>query len=39
MVVAVPSVAPIAPAVRRHVVVSLETVDLAVLRGVLSDMR
>jgi len=34
-VVAVPSVAPIAPAVRRTVVTSLEDVDLAFLRGLM----
>ncbi|MEU6091035.1 HAD family phosphatase [Streptomyces sp. NPDC047085] len=39
MVVAVPSVAPIAPAERRHVVDSLEKVDLAFLRGLMTDMR
>jgi hypothetical protein len=35
--VAVPSVAPIAPAVRRTVVTSLEGVDLAFLRGLMAD--
>ncbi|MGW2520337.1 HAD family hydrolase [Streptomyces sp. NPDC001617] len=35
-VVAVPSVAPIAPAVRRTVVTSLEEVDLAFLRGLIT---
>jgi len=35
-VVAVPSVAPIAPAARRTVVTSLEEVDLAFLRGLIS---
>ncbi|MFD8818876.1 HAD family hydrolase [Streptomyces sp. NPDC059627] len=35
-VVAVPSVAPIAPAVRRTVVASLEEVDLAFLRGLMA---
>ncbi|MFF4488477.1 HAD family hydrolase [Streptomyces sp. NPDC001544] len=38
-VVAVPSVAPIAPAVRRTVVTSLEEVDLAFLRGLMTEMR
>ncbi|MEU6604638.1 HAD family phosphatase [Streptomyces shenzhenensis] len=38
-VVAVPSVAPIAPADRRTVVGSLEDVDLAFLRGLMTDMR
>ncbi|MEU1303716.1 HAD family phosphatase [Streptomyces shenzhenensis] len=38
-VVAVPSVAPIAPADRRTVVGSLEEVDLAFLRGLMTDMR
>jgi HAD superfamily hydrolase (TIGR01509 family) len=37
LVVAVPSVAPIAPAVRRTVVTSLEVVDLAFLRGLMAD--
>ena len=37
LVVAVPSVAPIAPAVRRTVVTSLEGVDLAFLRGLMAD--
>ncbi|MEW1772383.1 HAD family phosphatase [Streptomyces sp. NPDC086777] len=37
-VVAVPSVAPIAPAVRRTVVTSLEEVDLAFLRGLMTEM-
>lgn len=36
-VVAVPSVAPIAPAARRTVVTSLEVVDLAFLRGLMAD--
>lgn len=36
-VVAVPSVAPIAPAVRRQVVGSLEEVDLAFLRGMVTE--
>lgn len=36
-VVVVPSVAPIAPAVRRTVVTSLEEVDLAFLRGLITD--
>ncbi|MFE0516205.1 HAD family hydrolase [Streptomyces sp. NPDC058964] len=36
-VVAVPSVAPIAPAARRTVVTSLEEVDLAFLRGLMTD--
>ncbi|HSX99119.1 MAG TPA: HAD family phosphatase, partial [Streptomyces sp.] len=35
-VVAVPSVAPIAPAVRRTVVTSLEEVDLPFLRGLVA---
>lgn len=35
-VVAVPSVAPIAPATRRTVVTSLEDVDLAFLRGLIA---
>lgn len=38
-VVAVPSVAPIAPAPRRTVVPSLEHVDLAFLRGLMTQMR
>ncbi|MET9084987.1 HAD family hydrolase [Streptomyces sp. NPDC090075] len=38
-VVAVPSVAPIAPAERRTVVASLEQVDLAFLRGLMTEMR
>ncbi|MGW0625098.1 HAD family hydrolase [Streptomyces sp. NPDC002758] len=38
-VVAVPSVAPIAPAVRRTVVSSLEEVDLTFLRGLMTEMR
>ncbi|MES5822399.1 HAD family phosphatase [Streptomyces sp. RG80] len=38
-VVAVPSVAPIAPADRRTVVTSLEEVDLAFLRGLMTEMR
>jgi HAD superfamily hydrolase (TIGR01509 family) len=38
-VVAVPSVAPIAPAARRTVVTSLEEVDLAFLRGLMTEMR
>ncbi|MFF4397799.1 HAD family hydrolase [Streptomyces sp. NPDC001480] len=38
-VVAVPSVAPIAPAVRRTVVTSLEEVDLAFLRGLMTEMH
>ncbi|ANP54067.1 HAD superfamily hydrolase (TIGR01509 family) [Streptomyces griseochromogenes] len=38
-VVAVPSVAPIAPAERRTVVTSLEEVDLAFLRGLMTEMR
>ncbi|MEU9381966.1 HAD family phosphatase [Streptomyces sp. NPDC048279] len=38
-VVAVPSVAPIAPAERRTVVSSLEEVDLAFLRGLMTEMR
>ncbi|WP_409473079.1 HAD family hydrolase [Streptomyces sp. HC307] len=37
-VVAVPSVAPIAPAARRTVVDSLEQVDLAFLRGLMTEM-
>ncbi|GAA3240755.1 HAD family phosphatase [Streptomyces sp. XM83C] len=36
-VVAVPSVAPIAPAARRTVVTSLEQVDLAFLRGLMKE--
>ncbi|MGW0996109.1 HAD family hydrolase [Streptomyces sp. NPDC002520] len=39
VVVAVPSVAPIAPAERRTVVNSLEKVDLAFLRALMTDMR
>ncbi|MEU3980051.1 HAD family phosphatase [Streptomyces sp. NPDC026672] len=38
-VVAVPSLAPIAPAARRTVVPSLEQVDLAFLRGLMTEMR
>ncbi|ALO92802.1 Hydrolase [Streptomyces hygroscopicus subsp. limoneus] len=38
-VVAVPSVAPIGPAERRTVVSSLEEVDLAFLRGLMTEMR
>ena len=38
-VVAVPSVAPIAPAARRTVVRSLEEVDLPFLRGLMTEMR
>ncbi|KOV65831.1 HAD family hydrolase [Streptomyces sp. MMG1121] len=38
-VVAVPSVAPIAPAEGRTVVTSLEEVDLAFLRGLMTEMR
>jgi HAD superfamily hydrolase (TIGR01509 family) len=38
-VVAVPSVAPIAPAARRTVVTSLEEVDLSFLRGLMTEMR
>jgi HAD superfamily hydrolase (TIGR01509 family) len=38
-VVAVPSVAPIAPAARRTVVSSLEEVDLTFLRGLMTRMR
>ncbi|MEU6685424.1 HAD family phosphatase [Streptomyces sp. NPDC046832] len=38
-VVAVPSVAPIAPALRRTVVTSLEEVDLAFLHGLMTEMR
>ncbi|MEU3839915.1 HAD family phosphatase [Streptomyces sp. NPDC028635] len=38
-VVAVPSVAPIGPAARRTVVTSLEEVDLAFLRGLMTEMR
>jgi HAD superfamily hydrolase (TIGR01509 family) len=37
LVVAVPSVAPIAPAARRTVVTSLEVVDLAFLHGLMAD--
>ncbi|MFD4559195.1 HAD family hydrolase [Streptomyces sp. NPDC058469] len=37
LVVAVPSVAPIAAAARRTVVTSLEVVDLAFLRGLMAD--
>ncbi|MFF9239815.1 HAD family hydrolase [Streptomyces sp. NPDC014801] len=37
-VVAVPSVAPISPALRRTVVGSLEEVDLAFLRGLMTEM-
>ncbi|MER6062781.1 HAD family hydrolase [Streptomyces sp. CA-142005] len=37
-VVAVPSVAPISPAAGRTVVTSLEEVDLAFLRGLMTDM-
>ncbi|MBX7549970.1 HAD family phosphatase [Streptomyces sp. NPDC004232] len=37
-VVAVPSVAPIAPALGRTVVTSLEEVDLAFLRGLMTEM-
>ncbi|MER6538600.1 HAD family hydrolase [Streptomyces sp. 900105755] len=37
-VVAVPSVAPIAPAARRTVVTSLEEVDLAFLHGLMTEM-
>ncbi|MEV5876018.1 HAD family phosphatase [Streptomyces sp. NPDC052101] len=37
-VVAVPSVAPITPAERRTVVTSLEEVDLAFLRGLMTEM-
>ncbi|MEV8543992.1 HAD family phosphatase [Streptomyces sp. NPDC051572] len=37
LVVAVPTVAPIAPAARRTVVTSLEVVDLAFLRGLMAD--
>ncbi|QLJ01263.1 HAD family phosphatase [Streptomyces sp. NEAU-sy36] len=38
-VVAVPSLAPIGPAARRTVVSSLEHVDLAFLRGLMTEMR
>ena len=38
-VVAVPSLAPISPAARRTVVSSLEQVDLAFLRGLMTEMR
>ncbi|MBV1937644.1 HAD family phosphatase [Streptomyces sp. BV286] len=38
-VVAVPSVAPITPAVRRTVVTSLEQVDLPFLRGLMTEKR
>ncbi|MEU6667674.1 HAD family phosphatase [Streptomyces sp. NPDC046727] len=38
-VVAVPSVAPIGPALGRTVVTSLEEVDLAFLRGLMTEMR
>ncbi|MFF8865551.1 HAD family hydrolase [Streptomyces sp. NPDC015139] len=38
-VVAVPSVAPITPAAGRTVVPSLEAVDLAFLRGLMTEMR
>ncbi|MEV2190763.1 HAD family phosphatase [Streptomyces phaeochromogenes] len=38
-VVAVPSVAPIAPAFRRTVVPSLEQVDLSFLRGLMTEKR
>ncbi|MFE6992486.1 HAD-IA family hydrolase, partial [Streptomyces pharetrae] len=38
-VVVVPSVAPIAPAARRTVVSTLEEVDLAFLRGLMTEMR
>ncbi|MFF7490366.1 HAD family hydrolase [Streptomyces luteogriseus] len=38
-VVAVPSVAPIAPALRRTVVTSLEEVDLTFLHGLMTEMR
>lgn len=38
-VVAVPSVAPIAPALRRTVVTSLEDVDLTFLHGLMTEMR
>jgi HAD superfamily hydrolase (TIGR01509 family) len=38
-VVAVPSVAPIAPAARRTVVTSLEEVDLPFLRGLMTQVR
>ncbi|MFG2880816.1 HAD family hydrolase [Streptomyces sp. NPDC048297] len=39
VVVAVPSVAPIAPAERRTVVTSLEKVDLSFLRALMTDTR
>jgi hypothetical protein len=38
-VVAVPSVAPIAPAAGRTIVTSLEDVDLPFLRGLMTEMR
>ncbi|CAM5746804.1 hypothetical protein STAFG_6015 [Streptomyces afghaniensis 772] len=38
-VVAVPSVAPIAPALRRTIVTSLEEVDLTFLHGLMTEMR
>jgi len=38
-VVAVPSIAPIAPAASRTVVTSLEEVDLPFLRGLMTEMR
>ncbi|MEW2612660.1 HAD family phosphatase [Streptomyces sp. NPDC047880] len=38
-VVAVPSVAPITPALRRTVVTSLEDVDLTFLHGLMTEMR
>ncbi|MFI2434091.1 HAD family hydrolase [Streptomyces sp. NPDC018693] len=38
-VVAVPSVAPIAPALRRTVVTSLEEVDVTFLHGLMTEMR
>ncbi|WP_330456845.1 HAD family phosphatase [Streptomyces sp. NBC_00820] len=38
-VIAVPSIAPIAPAERRTVVTSLEEVDLTFLRGLMTQMR
>ncbi|MFI6373175.1 HAD family hydrolase [Streptomyces sp. NPDC050546] len=38
-VVAVPSVAPITPALRRTVVTSLEEVDLTFLHGLMTEMR
>ncbi|MFC9129996.1 HAD family hydrolase [Streptomyces sp. NPDC057099] len=38
-VVAVPSLAPIAPALRRTVVTSLEEVDLTFLHGLMTEMR